>query len=172
MQFLTCDTDEPAVTCEGDYVWSGSSGPHMLQTTSKKGQNTLVSWTPETIPVRVTYFLQSLQSQPLTLFPPCVLVVIWNPGDQSRAAEVLVSAARGTNPCVTICNIIKKSVLCFIQPIRANQCEPSVWWEGGEGGLRGCWGPGRVCYSSVFRGPALCLDCCVWIKQIGLHLTL
>lgn len=50
------------------------SGPHILQTTSKKGHNTLVSWTTETIPVCITYFLESLKSQQLTLFPsmcPC-----------------------------------------------------------------------------------------------------
>lgn len=98
----------------------------------------------------------------LLFFPPCVLAVIWSSGDRSRAAEALVSAARGTNPCVTMCNIIKKSVLCFIQPIRANQCEPSVWWEGGKGGFRGCWGPGWVCYSSVSEARRS-----VWIAVFG-----
>lgn len=119
-------------------------------------------------------FLESLQSQPLTLFLCASLAVIWSSGECFRAAEALVSAARGTSPCVTICNIIKKSVLCFIQAIRANQSESSVGWGGrkGGGGLWGCWGLSRVCYSSVSPSSELCLDCCVWIEQIGLHLTL
>lgn len=50
------------------------SGPHILQTASKKGQNLHVSWAPGTIPVCVTYFLESLKSQQHSLFPsacPC-----------------------------------------------------------------------------------------------------
>lgn len=68
MQLLKHDTGEPAVTWRG--VGEGGvlhlvrtySRPHMLQVASKKGQNMLVSWTPLTIPVHLTYFLESLQS--------------------------------------------------------------------------------------------------------------
>lgn len=90
MQFLKRDTDEPAVTCKGVGEGRGlrlvrtCSRPHMLQAASKKGQNTLVSWALLTIPVCVTYFLESLQSQQLTLFffALCVLAVIWRSGDR------------------------------------------------------------------------------------------
>lgn len=50
------------------------SRPHILQTVSKRGQNLFVSWAPGAIPVCITYFLESLKSQQLSLFPsacPC-----------------------------------------------------------------------------------------------------
>lgn len=148
------------------------SGPHILQTVSKKELNTLESWAREAIPVCVTYFQESFKSQQLSLFPLCVLAGIRNSCDCPRAAEALVSATQGTNPCMTICNIIKKSVVCFIQPIRANQCKPTEWWESGKREAQGLLRPlPSVLLISVW-GPVLCLECCVWIKQIGLHLTL
>lgn len=41
--------------------------------------------------------------------------------------------------------------------------------DGGRGRLLGPWLSVLVI---SLPGPLLCLDCCVWIKQIGLHLTL
>lgn len=65
----------------------------------------------------------------------------------------------GCSPCVTECNIIRKSELCFIQPIKANQCELS---ERGVGG-----GTPAECVTHQSPRPGalfglLCLDKADW----------
>lgn len=51
-------------------------------------------------------------------------------------AEAQVSAARGTNLCMTICNIIIKAALCFIQPISVSPLYDGKV-EGGNSGVAG-----------------------------------
>lgn len=65
------NSQQPArsTTFGQDLLWASHSENH-----EQKGQNTLVSWTPETIPLCVTYFPESLKSQQLAIFPsvcPC-----------------------------------------------------------------------------------------------------
>lgn len=102
----------------------------------------------------------------LVLFFLCVRPCS-NQRSKGAAALEALELARASTPCVTICNIIKKSALCFIQPITANQCEPAGWWEVEELELRGLVGPRPSVLLISLGGPGTlfglpCLDKADW----------